>query len=285
MRRNVNLLSSIILATGCFAMLLCSLPAFARERGYIGAQLQQLPTGQVAIIRVKERSPAEQAGLLPGDILLAIDGYVINNLQGFVNYIASSPGKVAQLTIMRNGRYLQGPLRIGGGRKESSAHSLNSSPAQRSGQRELHSPNTSLSRNRDSQITACPANVRQFLSLTSKIRLAYNPIGYDEYSKEGILNKAKTIYADERCKDIRSKVRNQLSFAWETHLKNTLKKREGMDRSSKTSCVLGCIKTVDPGHVCQKGCEKKAAIAKQKRMQKFNAGNKELNRFLEKYEK
>jgi len=49
----------------------------------IGATLRQIPSGGVQIVRTFEGSPAQKAGVLPGDIIEAVDGTSVNGLSTY----------------------------------------------------------------------------------------------------------------------------------------------------------------------------------------------------------
>ncbi|HCJ51662.1 MAG: 2-alkenal reductase [Gallionellaceae bacterium CG1_02_56_997] len=84
-------------------------------RGWLGAGVQELTpelresfklndTQGVLITEVIRNSPAELAGVQPGDILLTIDGQPINDWNAMLNTVTNlPPGKVATLKLMRNG--------------------------------------------------------------------------------------------------------------------------------------------------------------------------------------
>jgi len=49
-------------------------------------------------------SPAERAGLRPGDQIMAVDGHHFANWDGLTTYLRARPGEKVTLTIQRNGR-------------------------------------------------------------------------------------------------------------------------------------------------------------------------------------
>jgi len=72
----------------------------------IGAQIS-LVNGNVTIVEPMENSPALKAGLLPGDVIKAIDGEEIKevkNLTDVVNKIKGQKGTVVKLLIERKGQ-------------------------------------------------------------------------------------------------------------------------------------------------------------------------------------
>ena len=57
-------------------------PAYAadREFGSIGAQVVPTATGEVVVLQLVKAAPAEKAGLLPGDLIVKIDGKALKGL-------------------------------------------------------------------------------------------------------------------------------------------------------------------------------------------------------------
>ncbi len=83
-------------------------------RGYLGVGLQPIALPQHLsqqkyanghiLVSVELQGPAEQAGLMIGDILLAIDGKVIEDTGGLMEFLDSgSVGQVLSLEILRGG--------------------------------------------------------------------------------------------------------------------------------------------------------------------------------------
>jgi len=94
-------------------------------RGWIGIEAQDITPELAESFRLKQTSgsliagvvsgsPAERAGLKPGDILLAIDGNQVPDSASMLTLISGlKPGKQASLKIARNLRELQIPVTIG----------------------------------------------------------------------------------------------------------------------------------------------------------------------------
>jgi PDZ domain len=92
-----------------------ALPCDAQERGYIGVDLRDLtaerarelrldPTGGVLIVNPRPNSPAQQAGLAAGDVILALDDMPVRNMARAVDYIgARAPGTRLKISIWRGG--------------------------------------------------------------------------------------------------------------------------------------------------------------------------------------
>jgi len=56
------------------------------------------------IAGVLKNGPADEAGINPGDILIAVNGKTVINSSEMLNMVASlAPGKSATLTVLRNG--------------------------------------------------------------------------------------------------------------------------------------------------------------------------------------
>jgi S1-C subfamily serine protease len=58
--------------------------------------------GRVQIVRVNRDSPAQDAGLAPGDVVLAIDGEKVSTLEGFYKklWARPEPESEVQLTVL-----------------------------------------------------------------------------------------------------------------------------------------------------------------------------------------
>ena len=66
------------------------------------------------VIIAQKNSPAEQAGIKPGDIILAIDGKNINEASAFPPIVAATPiGKTVDIVIFRNGKEQTIKVKIG----------------------------------------------------------------------------------------------------------------------------------------------------------------------------
>jgi len=94
-------------------------------RGWIGAGVQELTpelaesfklgsTKGVLITEIIRNSPAEQAGIKTGDILIAIDGMAINDWNTMLETVTNfPPGKVVTARLMRDGVEMSLPVKIG----------------------------------------------------------------------------------------------------------------------------------------------------------------------------
>lgn len=77
------------------------------EFGGIGATLsKQDDEDEITISQVNEDSPAEQAGLKAGDVLLQADGHTVSgqDLDKIVSWISGEAGTEVELRILRNGK-------------------------------------------------------------------------------------------------------------------------------------------------------------------------------------
>lgn len=104
------------------------------ERGFLGAQLSDvneatmqeygLKVGQGALVRgVLEGQPAASGGLMPGDVVTAVDQRKIESSSMLRNYIASQrPGSVLRMQVNRNGETVN--LEVALGRRSQEALAL-----------------------------------------------------------------------------------------------------------------------------------------------------------------
>lgn len=71
----------------------------------IGAVVDMNDEGKLVIVQTFDGKPAAQAGLRPGDVVLAVDDTVIENMSVFeaVGLIRGPAGSIARLTIQRQG--------------------------------------------------------------------------------------------------------------------------------------------------------------------------------------
>ncbi len=62
------------------------------------------PAPPARVSQVVEDSPAERAGLLPGDEILAIDGEAVSSWVDMANRVSRRPGETLRLAVLRNGQ-------------------------------------------------------------------------------------------------------------------------------------------------------------------------------------
>ena len=94
-------------------------------RGWIGAGIQELTpelaesfklgsADGVLVTEIIRNSPAEQAGMKTGDILISIDGKSINNWSAMLETVANlPPGKSATIKLVRNAAEITLAVKIG----------------------------------------------------------------------------------------------------------------------------------------------------------------------------
>lgn len=80
-------------------------PPAPRQRGYLGVTMSETPDGIVRVSSVRPDSPAQEAGLRPGDEIMAINDREVYSYRDVTRMIARhNPGDTVQLDIDRNGR-------------------------------------------------------------------------------------------------------------------------------------------------------------------------------------
>jgi len=66
------------------------------------------------IVRVVEGSPARQAGLLAGDVILEVDGKQVDSRTSLTDHLLTySPGDTVELTILRRGKQTETVVTLG----------------------------------------------------------------------------------------------------------------------------------------------------------------------------
>ena len=95
-----------VLAAGPFANLLVGVILYAMIFSRIGMPV----TNQVQILEVSPNSPAEEAGLMPGDLILEVNGTVIDSTLAMQETIYNSLDKPTTIMYVRNGQ--QGELTL-----------------------------------------------------------------------------------------------------------------------------------------------------------------------------
>jgi serine protease Do len=89
------------------------------ERGYLGMALRDLPPGLAAgsgaaVAAVEPKSPAAEAGVKPGDLVLNFDGEAITESAALVLLLTRSPvGAEVPLEIIRDGKAMTITVRVG----------------------------------------------------------------------------------------------------------------------------------------------------------------------------
>jgi S1-C subfamily serine protease len=89
-------------------------------RGYLGVGLQPVPlpeelgTGGMIVLSVEKDSPAAKAGLVVGDILVALNGHAVKDTRDVQNFLSTDYiGKTVQTAIIRGGQRAELALTIG----------------------------------------------------------------------------------------------------------------------------------------------------------------------------
>jgi S1-C subfamily serine protease len=89
-------------------------------RGYLGVGLQPVPlpedlgTGGMIVLSVEKNSPAAKAGLVVGDILVALNGRAVKDTRDVQNFLSTEYiGKTIQTAIIRGGQRADLALTIG----------------------------------------------------------------------------------------------------------------------------------------------------------------------------
>jgi len=88
-----------VLIAGPFSNLLVGVLLYAMIISRLGAPVQD----QVQVIETAPGSPAEQAGLLPGDLIIQVNDVEIDGTDSIHNAIYESLGEVTQVTYLRDG--------------------------------------------------------------------------------------------------------------------------------------------------------------------------------------
>ena len=100
-------------------------------RPYLGLRLQALwldattrarwgrsARSMAAVAGVEPDSPADAAGIAPGDLLEAIDGAAIDDVEGLIAHLAQAvPGRVLALRLRRGGQPQTLPITVGESRQ------------------------------------------------------------------------------------------------------------------------------------------------------------------------
>jgi serine protease Do len=93
-------------------------------RGWLGVMIQEVspqlagqfdaPEGTVLVSQVMEDSPAEDAGLVRGDIIVGIEGDEVDGISRFRNSIAEmEPGTEVELEVLRDGEEMEIEVELG----------------------------------------------------------------------------------------------------------------------------------------------------------------------------
>ena len=89
------------------------------DRGWLGVAVEDTPAGAgqaagIKIAGVDRGGPAARGGLLPGDIVVAVNGEHLDSARGLIRTIAAlPPGTTVRLTVLRQGRDVEVPVTVG----------------------------------------------------------------------------------------------------------------------------------------------------------------------------
>jgi S1-C subfamily serine protease len=94
------------------------------KRGYLGVAGQAVelapaqrpaggPSAAVLVLQVREDSPAERAGLLVGDLLLALDNVALSSPDRLLETLTGRAGQTATLRLLRGGTVTEVTVQIG----------------------------------------------------------------------------------------------------------------------------------------------------------------------------
>jgi len=88
------------------------------ETAYIGIEAYRGGDQGVAVASVTAGGPAQLAGVRPGDVIVAVDGNPIRNLNELQSLALSSllPGQTVKLRVVRAGKEIEIPLEVGAAR-------------------------------------------------------------------------------------------------------------------------------------------------------------------------
>jgi serine protease Do len=86
------------------------------DRGWLGVSVGEGSGhgGGVAIANVDHTGPAARAGLRSGDIVLMVNGEMVDSARGLIRAVAAvTPGNAARLTVRRGGRDIEVSVTVG----------------------------------------------------------------------------------------------------------------------------------------------------------------------------
>lgn len=79
-------------------------PAYTTPRAVLGITMSETPDGVVRVSSVRPNGPADEAGIRPGDVILALDGGQVYASQDVTQRVARhNPGDTVRLDINRDG--------------------------------------------------------------------------------------------------------------------------------------------------------------------------------------
>ncbi|MDO3376674.1 PDZ domain-containing protein [Geoalkalibacter halelectricus] len=78
-----------------------------RPMGSVGLQVVPTSKGELVVLAVVENSPAQAAGVLPGDLIIAVDGFPLRDsdfAEVVSQYLWGPVGSHSAITLLRPGR-------------------------------------------------------------------------------------------------------------------------------------------------------------------------------------
>jgi regulator of sigma E protease len=91
----------IILFAGPAVNILLAIIAFT-----FASRLAALDPSKILVTGVSENTPAEQAGILPGDLVLKVDDVTVDNFDTLINAVGERAGNEIHITLDRDGEIL-----------------------------------------------------------------------------------------------------------------------------------------------------------------------------------
>jgi S1-C subfamily serine protease len=89
-------------------------PTISGPQAALGVEFNQNLTGGAYITRVIPGSAAEQAGILPGDVIVSINGGSVASYQEVIALVGQSrPGDLLQIGILRAGQSMTAEAVLG----------------------------------------------------------------------------------------------------------------------------------------------------------------------------
>ena len=105
-----------IAALLCLLAVLIPHQAFAEDRPWIGMDIVDCDTesGAVAVVHVEDDAPARDAGILPGDVVVSMNGLRLSGSDDFICRVsAQRAGQRVQFTVLRGGEVRFPAVRLG----------------------------------------------------------------------------------------------------------------------------------------------------------------------------
>jgi membrane-associated protease RseP (regulator of RpoE activity) len=99
--------------TAVTATLAKATPAAQGPAGYLGIHLAAERPGELVVAAVEQESPAAQAGLQVGDLLVSFAGQSVHDIEGFRDALhARAAGEVVKLAVARKGKPVEASVTL-----------------------------------------------------------------------------------------------------------------------------------------------------------------------------